>query len=89
VVRDPGFLDPMEHYEQVYREYFQLFCEANFAENAAGQAALLPLLKQQLEECRAAVMNRADSSKRLLRDAELRRATGDTMRLRTLASRAG
>ncbi len=89
VVHDPGFLDPMERYEQVYREYFQLFCDANFAENSAGQAALLPLLKQQLDDCRAAVMNPADSSKRVLRDAELRRATGDTMRLQVLAGRAG
>jgi len=26
VVQDPTFLDPMQHYEDLYREYFDLYC---------------------------------------------------------------
>jgi len=85
VVRDPGFLDPMQRYESNYRDYFQLYCDTRFDDDPAGQASLLPLLKYQVEECRTAVMEPREQPGRAPRDAELRRATGDTMRLRTLA----
>jgi hypothetical protein len=88
VVPDPGFLEPMQAYESIYREYFQAYCAANFSDDGAGQASLLPLLKQQLEECRAAVMEPAEHASRSARDRELRVGTGDTMKLRTLSRAA-
>jgi hypothetical protein len=83
VVRDPGFLDPMRRYEELYAEYFQLFCSTQFGTGSGDtelHAALLPLLKHQLEECRLAVMN-PRPEEWLKREAELRESTGETVRL--------
>src|SRR3984957_1078215 len=30
LVQDPAFLDPMQHYEDLYREYFRLYCATLF-----------------------------------------------------------
>jgi hypothetical protein len=84
VVRDPSFFDPMTSYQELYAEYFQLFCRTHFStdpEDAEPQAELLPLLKHQLEECRVAIMNPQPDTEWLKREAELRQATGDTARL--------
>lgn len=84
VVRDPGFFDPMSRYQALYAEYFQIFCRAHFGADSAEtepQVALLPLLKYQLEECRLAIMNPRPQTERLMREAELREPTGDTLRL--------
>ncbi len=45
------------------------------------QTELLPLLKHQLEECRLAIMNPRPETEWLMREAELRQPTGDTVRL--------
>jgi hypothetical protein len=89
VVRDPGFFDPMVRYQELYAEYFQLFCRANFGVDSAGaepQVELLPLLKLQLEECRLAIMNPQTGTEWLIREGELRQPTGDTARLPRLGS---
>jgi len=85
VVHDAGFLEPMQHYEALYREYFQLFCDANFDAESGTQADLLPLLKYELDECRSAIMAPGEEQpKRQLRDLQRRSPTGDTVRLKTL-----
>jgi hypothetical protein len=84
VVRDPGFFDPMTRYQELYAEYFQIFCRTHFGTDSAdteAQVELLPLLKYQLEECRLAVMNPKPETQWLTREAELRQPTGDTARL--------
>jgi hypothetical protein len=84
VVHDPGFFDPMLHYQSLYAEYFQLFCSAQFnpdADPAEPQRELLPLLKHQLEECRQAIMREPRDDKWLRHEVELREPTGDTVRL--------
>jgi len=84
VVGDPDFFDPMMRYQELYAEYFQIFCSTHFVTDAAEttlQAELLPLLKHQLEECRLAIMNPQTQSEWLLREGELRRPSGDTARL--------
>jgi hypothetical protein len=89
VVRDPGFFDPMRRYQELYAEYFQLFCSTNFGTDSADiepQVELLPLLKHQLEECRMAIMNPKPETEWLMREVELRQPTGDTVRLPTLGS---
>jgi hypothetical protein len=87
IVRDPGFFDPMERYQELYAEYFQIFCSTYFSGDSAGlelQSALLPMLKHQLEECRMAIMNPRAAAEWLKREGELRESTGDTARLRRL-----
>ncbi len=84
VVRDPGFFDPMRRYQALYAEYFQIFCSTHFGTESVDsepQGELLPLLKHQLEECRMAIMNPQRETERLMREAELREPTGDTVRL--------
>jgi hypothetical protein len=85
VVRDPGFFDPMTRYQELYAEYFQLFCSTHFASHSGDEeprAELLPLLKYRLERCRLAVMNpQTEETEWLTREAELRQPNGDTVRL--------
>jgi len=84
VVRDSGFFDPMRSYQELYAEYFQIFCNTQFGTACADnelQGELLPLLKHQLEECRTAIMNPQPETQWLMRKAEMRQPTGDTARL--------
>jgi hypothetical protein len=84
VVRDPGFFDPMRRYQDLYAEYFQIFCSTHFGTDSThveARGELLPLLKHQLEECRLAIMNPQPETEWLMREAELRQPTGDTVRL--------
>ena len=84
VVHDPGFFDPMTRYQDLYAEYFQVFCRTHFgtdSSDAEPQSELLPLLKHQLEECRMAIMNPQPKTEWLMREVELRQATGDTAQL--------
>jgi hypothetical protein len=84
VVRDPGFFDPLRRYQELYAEYFQIFCRTHLGTDSADtepQSELLPLLKHQLEECRVAIMNSRPQTEWLVREAELRQPTGDTVML--------
>ena len=68
VVRDPSFLDPMQHYENLYAEYFDLYCTTLFPGDgvqSASERSLLPLLKHQLNEWRWIVLNPRDSLPRV------------------------
>jgi hypothetical protein len=91
VVHDPAFLDPMQHYEGLYREYFRLYCSALLSEvgvESASELALLPLLKHQLTEWRWLILNPRQALPRLHRETELRRPLGDTQRLPILKVKA-
>lgn len=83
VVGDPAFIDPMLRYEELYCEYFDLYCRSLLGthEEAESQRALLPLLKHQLGEHRAAILNPRGAQPFMRREAALRRPTGDTQRL--------
>jgi hypothetical protein len=48
---------------------------------------LLPLLKHQLNEWRWIILNPRESLSRVKREREMRRATGDTQRMRQLKGR--
>lgn len=85
VIGDPGFVDPLQRYEELFTEYFELYCNALLGENdSASQQALLPLLKRQLNEQRLAVLDPRGAQPFLRREAKLRRPTGDTQRLPAL-----
>jgi hypothetical protein len=85
VVEDPMFLDPMQRYEELYTEYFGLYCGVLLgASGAMAQGALLPLLKLQLNEYRWAILDPRRAQPWLRREAEIRVPTGDTQRLPAL-----
>ena len=90
VVEDPCFHDPMQQYEQLYTEYFDMYC-SSLVESPDGdslaQHALLPLLKKQLNEYRWAILDPRRAQPFLRREADLRRPTGDTQRMPILVPR--
>jgi hypothetical protein len=84
LVHDPDFLDPIAHCEDLYQEYFHLYCSTLFPKDgveSASEQALLPLLKHQLTEWRWVILNPRESLPRVKRETELRRPIGDTQRL--------
>ena len=90
VVADPAFLDPMQRYEELYAEYFDVYCSSLMDaadSHAVAQQALLPLLKKQLNEYRWAILDPRRAQPFLQREVDLRRATGDTERMRSLDPR--
>jgi hypothetical protein len=90
LVHDPAFLDPMQHYENLYAEYFDLYCRTLFpgeGVESASERSLLPLLKHQLNEWRWIILNPRESQSRIKHEQEMRRATGDTQRMRQLKGR--
>jgi len=86
VVGDPAFIDPMQLYEELYCEYFALYCRSLLGtlDGPESQSALLPLLKHQLGAQRAAVLDPRGAQSYLKGEAALRRPTGDTQRLPSL-----
>jgi hypothetical protein len=87
LVQDPAFLDPMQHYEDLYAEYFDLYCRTLFPKpgaESASELSLLPLLKHQLNEWRWIILNPRQSLPQIKREREIRRTTGDTQRLPVL-----
>ncbi len=90
LVHDPAFLDPMQHYENLYAEYFDLYCSTLFPADGVGSSSersLLPLLKHQLNEWRWIILNPRESLPRVNVEREIRRATGDTQKLPRLKIR--
>jgi len=84
IVQDPAFTDAMQHYEELYTSYFDLYCSTMFPKGgaeAASEPSLLPLLKHQLGEWRWMILNPRQSLPRLKREREMRQSTGDTQRL--------
>jgi hypothetical protein len=87
VVQDANHFDPVLHYETLYAEYFDLYCNSLFPKDgvdSASEKSLLPLLKHQLNEWRWIVLNPNRMNWRLRREAEIRIPLGDTQRLQTL-----
>ena len=88
LVSDPVFLDPMQQYESLYAEYFNLYCSTLFPREGSVESAsvrsLLPLLKHQLNEWRYVIMNPRAGMPRLRRESQIRAPTGDTQRLPVL-----
>ena len=87
VVQDANHFDPVQHYENLYAEYFNLYCNSLFPKDgleSASEKSLLPLLKHQLNEWRWIVLNPHRTNSRLRRESEIRLPLGDTQRLQTL-----
>lgn len=58
-VHDARFIDPIQHYETLYSEYFDLYCRTctSSSVESVSEKALLPLLKEQLCDWRSAILN--------------------------------
>jgi hypothetical protein len=94
LMQDAAFDEPMRIYEERYSDYFQAFCDAEVAETEeekqanAAMAALTPLLKYQLTEVRQAILAMPQMPAEDWREAQIRKRTGDTQKLRPLFSSA-
>jgi hypothetical protein len=92
LIGDPAFDEPLELYQQWYSEYFRLFCDSALCETAQERAALgsmealKPLLKSQLTQARQAILTMSHVAGLRWRDAEIRKPTGDTQKIRALFS---
>jgi hypothetical protein len=91
LMRDAAFEEPMQLYQEWYADYFRVFCDVALAETEdeklalAPVEALKPLLKHRLREARDAILKLPEVPSTVWREVELRRATGETQKLRRLA----
>lgn len=88
LMHDAAFEEPLQLYEEFYREYFRAFCDVELGETDTEKdqplEALRPLLKLQLTEARQAILAMPQTSGKEWREVEIRKPNGDTQRLRTI-----
>src|SRR5882762_822585 len=95
LMQDAAFDEPLRLYEQRYSEYFRTFCDVALAETeeerlaSAPMDALKPLLKYQLAEARQAILEMPQMPAEDWREAQIRKPTGDTQKLRVILGGAG
>jgi hypothetical protein len=91
LMRDAAFEEPMLLYAEWYADYFRLFCDVALAETeqekleSAPMEALKPLLKMRLREARDAILKLPQVPSTVWREVEIRRATGETQKLRRIS----
>jgi hypothetical protein len=91
LMRDAAFEEPMQLYQEWYADYFRVFCDVALAETEeeklalAPLEALKPLLKHRLREARDAILKLPEVPSTVWREVELRKATGETQKLRRLS----
>lgn len=91
-MKDEAFAEPLLLYQERYSDYFRVFCDVELAETEADKQAvepmrmLQPLLKAQLAEARHQILTMTYRPAKVWREVEIRKPTGDTVRLRTLGS---
>jgi hypothetical protein len=90
LMRDAAFAEPLALYEEWYAEYFRVFCDVELAETEeekltlAPLDALKPLLKYRLKQARDSILALPQVPSTVWREVEIRRATGETQKLRRL-----
>jgi len=90
LMRDVALDEPLQLYEQFYREYFCAYCDSELAGTEAEQqavaplAALRPLLKYRLAEARQAILAMPHQPDREWREVQIRKPNGDTQRMRAI-----
>ncbi|MGH8210629.1 MAG: hypothetical protein ACREU6_13755 [Steroidobacteraceae bacterium] len=91
LMRDAAFEEPMQLYEEWYADYFRVFCDVALAETEEEKAALAPLealkplLKHRLRQARDSILALPKVPATVWREVEIRRATGETQKLRRLS----
>jgi hypothetical protein len=90
LMHDAAFDEPLQLYEEWYREYFRAYCDTELAVTeeelraVAPLAALRPLLKHRLTQAREAILAMPQAPDREWREVQIRKANGDTQRMRTV-----
>jgi hypothetical protein len=90
LMKDAVFAEPLLLYEERYTDYFRVFCDVELAETDSEKEVvepmrlLQPLLKHQLAEARHEILTMPYRPEKVWREVEIRKPTGDTVRLRTL-----
>ncbi len=87
VMMDGVFDAPLARYEELYRDYFRVFCDTTLGtvtgdDTLGAQHAVLPLLKHQLAEHRKLMLAMPRTIPDLDYELRLRRPTGDTVRMK-------
>jgi hypothetical protein len=91
LMRDAAFDEPMHLYQEWYADYFRVFCDVALADTEEEKSALAPvealkpLLKLRLREARDAILKLPLVPSTVWREVEIRRATGETQKLRRLS----
>jgi hypothetical protein len=94
LMKDSVFAEPLLLYEQRYSDYFRIFCDVELAESEQEKQdlepmrLLQPLLKKQLVEARREILTMPYQPDKVWREVEIRRPTGDTVRLPALGHRS-
>ena len=90
LMHDPALDEPLALYEEWYAEYFHAFCDVELAvseeekQACLAQESLKPMLKYRVTEARKAILAMPQTP-REWREARIRKPTGETQRLKTLA----
>jgi hypothetical protein len=90
LMHDAAFDEPLQLYEEWYREYFRAYCDTELAlterdkDELAPLAALRPLLKHRLAEARGAILSMPQTPDKEWHEVEIRKANGDTQRMRVI-----
>ncbi len=90
LMQDVAFDEPLQLYEEWYAEYFRAYCDTQLAATGPERDALValdalkPLLKHRLGEARQAILAMPLSADREWREIEIRKANGDTQRMRAI-----
>lgn len=91
LMRDAAFQEPMQLYQEWYADYFRVFCDVALADTEEERLALAPiealkpLLKHRLRQARDAILKLPEVPSTVWREVELRKATGETQKLRRLS----
>ncbi|MDB6090506.1 MAG: hypothetical protein JWN85_3290 [Gammaproteobacteria bacterium] len=91
LMRDAAFDEPLQLYQEWYAEYFRVFCDVELADTPdeklalAPLDALKPLLKYRLKQARDSILALPQVPSTVWREVEIRRATGETQKLRRLS----
>jgi len=90
LMQDAAFGEPLQLYEEFYRDYFRAYCDVELAETpdeksaVAATEALRPLLKKSVCDARAAILAMPPVPDEEWHEIRIRRPNGDTQRVRVL-----
>jgi hypothetical protein len=91
--KDGVFAEPLYLYQERYTDYFRVFCDVELADTGPEKQAvepmrlLQPLLKMQLAEARREILSMPYRPEKVWHEVEIRKPTGDTVRLPALGTR--
>jgi len=93
LLKDTAFAEPLLLYQERYTDYFRVFCDCSLADTEEEKRIveplreLQPLLKLQVAEARKEILTMPYQPTKVWREVEIRKPTGDTVRMRSLGSR--